>query len=101
MIDLNENVERFLKQKGKNKTVLADLLGVSYMQLYRYLHGNITLANLERLAKALDLEPWQLLRPADQDNQNTTHHDDHHEPHKAGIVLKDGTSNNNDPKQLF
>ena len=95
MIDLNENVERFLKQKGKNKTVLADLLGVSYMQLYRYLHGNITLANLERLANALDVEPWQLLRPADQDN--------HHEPHEAGNVLKDGTSNNNDndPKQLF
>lgn len=85
MIDLNENVERFLKQKGKNKTVLADLLGVSYMQLYRYLHGNITLANLERIAKALDLEPWQLLRPADQD--------DHHEPREAGSVLKDGTSN--------
>ena len=85
MINLNENVERFLKQNGKNKTVLADLLGVSYMQLYRYLHGNITLANLERLAKALDVEPWQLLRPADQDN--------HHEPHEAGIVLKDGTSN--------
>ena len=85
MIDLNENVERFLKQKGKNKIVLADLLGVSYMQLYRYLHGNITLANLERLAKALQVEPWQLLRPADQD--------DHHEPREAGIVPKDGTSN--------
>lgn len=51
-----------LKAQNRTQQDLATALGVSYMQLYRYLHGNITIDNLARIADALKTTPADLLR---------------------------------------
>lgn len=60
-MDISTNVKKALRAQGKNLDDLAAALNVSRMQVYRYLNGNITLSNLQRLAAALNIPPSKLL----------------------------------------
>jgi transcriptional regulator with XRE-family HTH domain len=55
-----------MAKRDLNTTKLAGLLGVSDMWLSRRLRGKteLHLGDLERLAKALDMDPDDLLEPA-------------------------------------
>ena len=80
-MDISDNIARIAKDKGAQLQGIAAALGVSRMQLYRYLHGNVTIGNLAKIAAALDVEPWQLLKPyPDQEPDNPTL------PNKAKII---------------
>ena len=47
------NIDSILKEKGMNKTVLANKMNISRDSLYSILNGNPTLENLIKLSDAL------------------------------------------------
>ena len=57
-------IDLILQKKGLKKTELAKRLGVNRQTLYAYLEGNITLENIIKIAKALEVETWQLFKPS-------------------------------------
>lgn len=61
-MDISIKVKETAKAAGLRLQDVADRLGVSYMQFYRYLNGNITLSNLCRIAEALGTTPAELLQ---------------------------------------
>lgn len=66
---IEENVNKYLKISGITKKELSSRLGITYQRLWSILtHENITLDVLERIAKALDCQAWELLRPDTEDN---------------------------------
>lgn len=64
---LARNIRALAKEKGKALNTWAELGGVSRAQLYAVL-GRKTAPSidwLEKLAEAMDVEPWTLLVPPD------------------------------------
>ena len=59
------NIRRFAREKNVPINSLADFAGVSRTQLYDFLAGRkgISLDWLEKIALALEVEPWRLLAP--------------------------------------
>lgn len=60
---IRANFERIRAEKGVKIEDLAAALGVRRQQVHKYSYGG-TVASLEKLAAALEVEPWQLLKPA-------------------------------------
>ncbi len=64
---IRTNFERIRAEKGIKIDDLAAALGVRRQQVHKYSYGG-TVASLEKLAAALGVEPYELLKPAaDQD----------------------------------
>jgi lambda repressor-like predicted transcriptional regulator len=62
---LASNIRNHAKERGKALNTWAELAGVSRAQLYAVL-GRRTAPSidwLEKLAEAIDVEPWKLLVP--------------------------------------
>ena len=53
------NVEELLKEKGLSKSAFADMIGAKRQNINSLLK-NPTLESIEKFAKALDVETWQL-----------------------------------------
>ena len=62
------NVDKFLKQNGMNKSQLAKKAGLKQANLYAGLR-NPTLQTIQKISKALNVTPAELL--AEQDSNNT------------------------------
>ena len=56
-----ENVKRIARAQGKTLEDLAAALNVTRQQIHRYITGNVTLQNLQRIAAALNTSPAALL----------------------------------------
>lgn len=56
-------VSRRLSELGKTQQWLADKLGVSAGSVSEVLTGNPSFKKIAEYAKALNCEPWQLIRP--------------------------------------
>lgn len=63
MIDIKTNIVQALRDQGRTQKDLAASLEVTTQTLQYYFSGNITIKNLERIAAALEVEPWRLLKP--------------------------------------
>lgn len=59
---IKTNVTRLLKARNQTQKDLAADLNITVQTLQYYFTGNITLKNLERIAAALDVDPWKLLK---------------------------------------
>lgn len=66
MDEIKDNVIRLLAQQGRTQRDLCAQLGITVQNLQYYFGGNITLRNISRLAEALGVEPWQILKPHDE-----------------------------------
>lgn len=65
---LARNIRATAKEKGKALNTWAELAGISRAQLYAVL-GRTTAPTIdwvEKLAQAVDIEPWKLLTPSEQ-----------------------------------
>lgn len=62
-MDIKQNIVNALRAAGKTQLDLCETLGVTKQSLQYYFRGNITLAKLGEIAAALDVSPWDLLRP--------------------------------------
>lgn len=74
---LAENLHHHMEKQGLNQTSLAKKCGVAQTTISLYLHperrkegkdakpGSAKLTEVEMLAQALDVEPWELVRPLD------------------------------------
>lgn len=62
-MDIKTNVVRILREQGKTQVDLYKSLGITAQSLQYYFKANLTLANLQKIADALGVEPWQLLKP--------------------------------------
>lgn len=58
-----ENVLRILHEKGLTITGLCKQIGISKTAFSNWINKNATLSSLETLARALDVEVWELLKP--------------------------------------
>lgn len=68
---IKNNVKNILKAQGCTQKELARKLGVSAHLLQYYLTGNITLSNLSKIAGALGVPAWELLKnPGEQNAPN-------------------------------
>lgn len=56
-----ENVKKIARTQGKTLEDLAAALNVTRQQIHRYITGNVTLQNLQRIAAALNTSPAALL----------------------------------------
>ena len=62
-IDIKSNVVRILREQHKTQVDLYKALGITSQSLQYYFKANLTLSNLQKIADALNVEPWQLLKP--------------------------------------
>lgn len=53
-MDIKDNIRYILEQRGMTQVDLAKKLGVSKTAVGYYLRGNITIANLQKIADALN-----------------------------------------------
>ena len=80
MDTIKTNIIRALKKQGRTQRQLAAELGITEQNLQYYYKGNITTRNLERIAAALYVEPWQLLKPAGPDDDENQGQDNQNNP---------------------
>ena len=71
MDTIKNNVTRILNQQNRTQRQLAKDLNITPQTMQYYFNGNITLKNLQRIADALNVDPWQLLKPL-EDNETIT-----------------------------
>jgi len=64
---LHENALAACKERGLRLKDVAASLGMTYQALYCTLSGNPRLSSVERIAAALGVEAWELLRPDGRD----------------------------------
>jgi len=66
---LATNLRRMRAERGLTQEALADLSEIDRTYISGIERGlrNLSIDNLERLARALRLEPWQLIRRSDGD----------------------------------
>ena len=57
---MNLRVVEICKQHGLTQTELAEKIGLSRVGLAKSINGNPTLDTLNRIAKALEVEVWEL-----------------------------------------
>ncbi len=66
---IKKNFDDLRKAKGlKIEEVCAKLGGITRQALYNYMRGGISVKSLSKLADALGVESWQLLKPATEDS---------------------------------
>jgi transcriptional regulator with XRE-family HTH domain len=67
---LSMNMRRFRAEKKWSQERLADEAGLhrTYIGSVERLERNPSLASIARIAKALDVGPWQLLYPPEEKN---------------------------------
>jgi len=58
---MKEKVKRLCKEQGKTLKDLAADIGIARESLTRALDGNPKLSTIQKIAKALKVEAWQLL----------------------------------------
>lgn len=60
-----ENLKRFRTDSQLSQEALADLAGVhrTYVGMLERKEKNVTVQNIERIARALKVEPYLLLKP--------------------------------------
>ena len=58
---MKEKVKRLCKEQGKTLKDLAADIGIARESLTRALDGNPKLSTIRKIAKALNVEAWQLL----------------------------------------
>ena len=68
-MDIKANVVRLLQEQGKTQLDLCKSLGVTTQSLQYYFKANLTLSNLQKIADALGVEPWQLLKPVGESKE--------------------------------
>ena len=67
---IKKNFARIRQNKGLKMEDLARNLGVTPQTIYAQMRGNPTITTLEKLAALVGCDPWELLKPElDQDNQ--------------------------------
>ena len=59
------NIEELLKEKGLSKAAFAEMIGVKRQNINSLLK-NPTLESLERMAKTLDVQTWELFASKDE-----------------------------------
>ena len=69
MKEIKDNIVRLLSEQGRTQRELCIQLGITTQNLQYYFGGNITMRNLCRLAEALGVEPWVLLKPYGVDEE--------------------------------
>lgn len=69
---IKKNFDYYRQQKGLTMQELASKRGVTPQTLYSYFRQGLTLRTLEKAAALVDVEPWQLLKPAEDQQQTTT-----------------------------
>lgn len=70
---IKKNFDYYRQQKGlKIDDICAALGGITRQALYNYMKKGISFNSICKIAAALDVEPWQLLKPADEQQQTTT-----------------------------
>ena len=62
---LAENVKRICKEQGKQLKDLAGVMGVDPASLTRAIYGNARLETIEKIATALGVSAYSLLKPMD------------------------------------
>ena len=67
---LATNLRRLRLDKGYSQEAFGDLCGLdrTYVGSIERSERNVSIDNLERIARALGLEPWQLIRRSDGDH---------------------------------
>nr|WP_319510171.1 helix-turn-helix transcriptional regulator [uncultured Draconibacterium sp.] len=60
-------IDKILQKKKLKKTDLAKRLGINRQTLYSYMEGNITLENIIKIAKALEVETWELFNKSEHE----------------------------------
>lgn len=66
---IKKNFDEIRRDKGlRIEDICADLGGISRQALYNYMKGGMSLNTLARIAAALGVDPWELLKPVDDDN---------------------------------
>lgn len=71
--DVKKNFDEIRRAKGlKIDEICASLGGITRQALYNYMKTGATLATLNKIAGALDVETWQLIKPRNEDEQSTT-----------------------------
>lgn len=68
---VQDNIKALCKRRGITLQTLANSMGVTYNTLNNQSIKNPSLKSLERIAKALNCEVWELLKPIEP-NQDTT-----------------------------
>ena len=58
-------INEILKAKGLTQTDLANAIGISRVGLSKAINGNTTIATLEKIANALNVEIPELFAPKD------------------------------------
>ena len=64
--ELAANLRRLRAARGWSQEALAHESGVNrtYLSSVERAERNISIDNIERIAKALEVEPWRLLKPS-------------------------------------
>ena len=66
---IKKNFDYYRQKKGlKIEDICANLGGITRQALYNYMKTGISLNSICKIAGALDVEPWQLLKPLHQDD---------------------------------
>lgn len=62
-------LKRVMAERGLNITELAKLTGITNANISNMIHGKTSpnLDTIERIAKAIGIEPWELLRDVESD----------------------------------
>lgn len=56
-------IKEIIKEKGTSVQALAEKMGINRVGLSNHINGNPSVEVLERIAKALDIELWELFTP--------------------------------------
>ena len=100
---IKKNFDLFRQKKGVTMRKLAADLGVTEQTIYSYFRDGITLRTLEKAAALVGCEPWQLLKPNDQEKQPEQAQPQTICPHCGKTIFltahKTQTENNNQDKQ--
>lgn len=55
-------IKEVIKEKGLSVQEVADRMGISRVGLSQHINGNPSFETIERIAKAIDVESWELLK---------------------------------------
>ena len=62
-MEISTSIKEIAKYRGQTLAELACNIGVTKQNLHSILTGSPNISSLEKIAKALNVEPWQILHP--------------------------------------